>query len=48
MYVINKEIYGFLPQPYNYQTVEDAIIAFNSFKVDALGKCCCEPTTCKS
>ena len=38
MYVINKEIYGFLPRPYNYQTVEDATIAFNSFKVDALGE----------
>jgi len=43
MYVINKEIYGFLPRPYNYQTVEDAVIAFNSFKVDALGECHCEP-----
>lgn len=37
MYVINKEIYGFLIHPYNYETVNDAINAFNQFKIDALG-----------
>ena len=37
MHVINKEIYGFLIQPYNYETVDDAIKIFNEFKIDALG-----------
>lgn len=37
MFVINKEIYGFLIQPQNYETVNDAINIFNQFKIDALG-----------
>ena len=37
MYVLNKEIYGFLIQPQNYETVNDAINTFNQFKIDALG-----------
>ena len=37
MFVINKEIYGFLIQPQDYKTVPDAINVFNQFKIDALG-----------
>lgn len=37
MFVINKEIYGFLIQPQNYETVNDAISIFYQFKIDALG-----------
>ena len=38
MFVINTEIYGFLIQPQNYETVNAAINVFNQFKIDALGK----------
>ena len=37
MFVLNKDIYGFLIQPYNYETIDDAVKAFKQFKIDALG-----------
>ena len=37
MFVLNKDIYGFLIQPYNHKTINDAVSVFNQFKIDALG-----------
>jgi len=42
MFVINKEIYGFLINPQNFNSVETAVNVFNQFKIDALSMYICK------